>query len=130
MGVTFDHRTPPGFCHHLPTVRLRKTGSHADRCLQVVLRVPPLPRADASESGRLLRVLFLRFGPVSSDSGPGQIRRYLLRRDIVNAAMFGVEFGSGLLAGSVVREAREELARYRPQPSLKQAHKTFIPGPE
>ena len=91
--------------------------------------MPPLPRADASESGRLLRVLFLRFGPVPSDSGPGQIPRRLLRRDIVNVAMFGVEFVSGLLAGSVAREARQELARHRAQPSLKQTHKTFLPGP-
>ena len=48
---------------------------------------------------------------------------------LVNAAMFGVEFVAGLLAGSVSREAREELARQRAQPSLQQTQNTFLPGP-
>ena len=47
----------------------------------------------------------------------------------VNAAMFGVEFVAGLLAGAVSREAREEPARHRAQPSLQQTEETFLQGP-
>ncbi len=50
-------------------MRRREVGYHADRRLPVLLRMHRLRRAAPAEAGRLLRVLFLRLGAVSANSG-------------------------------------------------------------
>lgn len=48
--------------HHLPQLRLRQDGEHAAGRLPLFLRMPALPHPAPAEAGRLLRLLFLRFG--------------------------------------------------------------------
>jgi len=60
---------------HLSTVSTSIAGDDANRCMSIFLRLQGLWRSPETKAGRLLRVLLLRFGPMSADSG-GQ---FLLR---------------------------------------------------
>ncbi len=54
---------------YLPGVRMRGTAHDAHRCMRVLPRVRCLPCKPATKPRRLLRVLFLRIGALSTDSG-------------------------------------------------------------
>ncbi len=58
-----------------PVLRLYEAGSHAYGCLPALLRMQQLQGTVATESGGLLRVLFVRNYEVSS----GSTRPWLLR---------------------------------------------------
>jgi hypothetical protein len=76
----------------LSALRLRRAGDDADRCLPIFLRVPELQDAAASEVGRLLRVLFVRFNEMSADSGT----TWMLRRTgLIGAAAAILSVASG-----------------------------------
>jgi len=53
----------------LPKLRASIDGNDAHRCVHLLPRVRGLRRVAAAEAGRLLRVLFLRLGPLSPDPG-------------------------------------------------------------
>jgi hypothetical protein len=55
----------------LPELQASIDGNDADRCVHLLPRVRGLRRVAAAETGRLLRVLFLRLGSLSPD--PGQL---------------------------------------------------------
>ena len=59
----------------LPAMRRARSGENADQRLPMVLRLPRLRRAVASEGGRLLRVLFLRRRPLSAKENRGRMLR-------------------------------------------------------
>jgi hypothetical protein len=63
--------------HHLSTLRICEGGGHADRCLPVFLCLHRLWHKAKAQGGRLLRVLFLRIGAVSSRAGGIRLRRRL-----------------------------------------------------
>jgi len=69
LPVCVRQRHDLGVDDHLPEVRHREERDHADRCLPVLLRLLGLRRAFATKSGRLLRVLLLRFHAVSAHPG-------------------------------------------------------------
>jgi hypothetical protein len=71
--------------HHLPALRNREVGDHADRCLPVFLSLHQLRRDAQAETRRLLRVLFLRLGslPTGPDRAFGRDGRRVLRQRIV-----------------------------------------------
>jgi hypothetical protein len=52
----------------LPRVRQCIHGNYAHRCMHLLFRMPALSGDVASEKGTLLRVLFLRFGCLSTGS--------------------------------------------------------------
>ena len=58
--MTEDDEHSIGF--NLPALRRGQPRNHAHRCVPVLLRVRTLQSDVAPEAGRLLRVLFLRFG--------------------------------------------------------------------
>src|SRR5262249_49581992 len=82
-------RHDPSIRHHMPALRHRKIGSHADRCMPVLLYLHRLWRDAAAQVRRLLRVLLVRLRAVPA--GPGRALgagwRTALRRRI--AAMAG-----------------------------------------
>ena len=59
----------------LSALRLCRVGNHANGCVPVLLRVQELQDTASSEPRRLLRVLFVRFGQVSTDSGTAGLLR-------------------------------------------------------
>src|SRR6516162_5182612 len=59
----------PGIHDHVPGLRYDKDRDHADRGMPVFLRMHGLRRAFAPQAGRLLRVLLLRVGALSADTG-------------------------------------------------------------
>lgn len=52
----------------LPELRTCIGGNHADRCLHLVSRMFGLRCVAAPEAGRLLRILFVRFGSLPADT--------------------------------------------------------------
>ena len=53
----------------MPELQASIDGNDADRCVHLLPRVRGLQRVAAAETGRLLRVLFLRLGSLSPDPG-------------------------------------------------------------
>ena len=57
----------------MPRLRPCAARGHADGCVSVFLRVHPLQNVAQTEGRRLLRVLFLRIGRLSSHSSAAQL---------------------------------------------------------
>ena len=70
ISVTcFRKRHDPRIRNHLPALRHRESGNNAHRRLSVFLCVHRLRYEAPAEAGRLLRLLFLRIGALSPNSG-------------------------------------------------------------
>src|SRR4051794_26544414 len=63
---------------------LFQTGSHAGRCLPVLLRMRRLQGATAPGTRRLLRILFVRLGSVPAHSRAAFLLRMIVSEDLLN----------------------------------------------
>ena len=72
-------RHPPGVRADLPDLRARTARDHANRRVPVFLRMHAMQNAAEAEGWRLLRVLFLRIGRLSSYSRAARLLS-LIRR--------------------------------------------------